>query len=91
MRRILLAMAVAALMAVMAASSAAAQGEPVGSCPPDFNLFTVEFVLEHVDPDTPGQQSWDGNGDGYTCVKFIAGADPVTGGKVVIVDNRLPL
>jgi hypothetical protein len=91
MRRILLAMAVAALMAVMAASSAAAQGEPVGSCPPDFNLFTVAEVLEHVDPDTPGQQSWDGNGDGYTCVKFIAGADPVTGGKVVIVDNRLPL
>jgi hypothetical protein len=94
MRRILLAMAVAALMAVMAASSAAAQGEPVGSCPPDFNLFTVEFVLEHVQ-DPTGVPSWDGNGDEYTCVKFIAndaqGGPPGEGQRVAIVDNNRPL
>jgi hypothetical protein len=41
MRRILLALAVAAMMAVMAASAAAAQpapdaGAPIGACPPSF-------------------------------------------------------
>ena len=94
MRRILLALAVAALMAVMAASPAVAQGEPVGSCPPDYNLFTVEFVHEHVEIPN-GEPSWDPNGDGYTCVKFIAndaqGGPPGEGQRVAIVDNSLPL
>ena len=95
MRRILLAMVVAALMAVMAASSAAAQeGEPIGSCPPDYNLFTVAFVHEHVEIPN-GEPSWDPNGDGYTCVKFIAndaqGGPPGEGQRVAIVDNSRPL
>jgi hypothetical protein len=48
MRRILLALAVAALIAVMAASAAVAQeGSPVGGCPDSYDpgLVTVEFVL----------------------------------------------
>jgi hypothetical protein len=77
MRRILLALAVAALMAVMAASAAAAQpsldsGPPIGGCPASFEpgLVPVEVVLagaglEEADP------SMDPNGDGYTCLKLL--------------------
>ena len=68
MRRILLALAVAALMAVMAASSAAAQGPPVGGCPPGYTLETVDFVVAHVGQEDP---SMDPNGDGYTCLKLL--------------------
>jgi hypothetical protein len=52
MRRILLAMAVAALMAVMAASAAAAApdtGAPIGACPPSFPNVDVP----RVDPSLP--------------------------------------
>jgi hypothetical protein len=47
MRRILLALAVAALMAVMAASAAAAApdaGAPIGACPPSFPNVDVPRV-----------------------------------------------
>ena len=73
MRRILLAMAVAALMAVMAASSAAAQGPegaPVGGCPPSYEAGLVPIVvlegagLEEPDP------SMDPNGDGWPASRF---------------------
>jgi hypothetical protein len=80
MRRILLAMAVAALMAVMAASSAAAQegppdqaqGPPVGGCPKSYDpgLVTVEFVLAGTGLEEP-DPSMDPNGDGYTCLKLL--------------------
>jgi hypothetical protein len=75
MRRILLVLAVAALMAVMVASSAAAQGPPdqaqgppVGGCPPGYTLETVDFVVAHVGQEDP---SMDPNGDGYTCLKLL--------------------
>ena len=71
MRRILLAMAVAALMAVMTAGAAAAQeGPPVDGCPTGFEPVTVEFVLAHS-PDPNGVASMDPNGDGFTCLKFL--------------------
>ncbi len=81
MRRILLAMAVAALMAVMAASSAAAQGPPeqaqgppVGGCPASFEpgLVPVEVILDNpnVGLEEP-DPSMDPNGDRYTCLKLI--------------------
>ncbi len=79
MRRILLAMAVAALMAVMAASSAAAQGPPdqaqgppVGGCPASYEpgLVPVEVVLAGAGLEEP-DPSMDPNGDGYTCLKLI--------------------
>ena len=81
-------------VAMLAPTFAAAQGGPVGSCPPDFQLFTVAFVHEHVG-NPPGVQSWDPNGDGYTCVKFIAndaqGGPPGESQRVSIVDNSRPL
>ena len=52
MRRILLALAVAAMMAVMAASAAAAApvaGPPIGGCPPSFPNVDVP----RVDPSLP--------------------------------------
>ena len=80
MRRILLAMAVAALMAVMAASSAAAQegppdqaqGPPVGGCPASYEpgLVPVEVVLAGAGLEEP-DPSMDPNADGYTCLKLI--------------------
>jgi hypothetical protein len=80
MRRILLALAVAALMAVMAASAAAAQegppdqaqGPPVGGCPASYEpgLVPVEVVLEGAGLEEP-DPSMDPNGDGYTCLKIL--------------------
>lgn len=70
MRRILLALAVAALMAVMAASSAAQEGPPVGGCPPGYDLLTVEFVLEGAGLDEP-DPSMNPIGDGLTCLKLL--------------------
>ncbi len=80
MRRILLALAVAALMAVIAASTAAAgqgppvqaQDPPVGGCPASFEpgLVPVEAVLAGAGLENP-DPSMDPNGDGYTCLKLL--------------------
>jgi hypothetical protein len=96
MRRILLAMAVAALMAVMAASSAAAQGPPdqaqgppVGGCPASYEpgLVPVEVVLEGAGLEEP-DPSMDPNGDGYTCLKLL---DTGSGTRATWHDNVTPL
>jgi hypothetical protein len=95
MRRILLALAVAALMAVMVASSAAAQsppdqaqGPPVGGCPASYEpgLVTVEFVLAGTGLEEP-DPSMDPNGDGYTCLKLL---DTGSGTRATWHDNVLP-
>ena len=86
MRRILLALAVAALITVMAASTAAAaqgppvqaQGPPVGGCPASYEpegsdpggLVPVEVVLRGA-PLEEADPSLDPNGDGYTCLKLL--------------------
>lgn len=77
MRRILLALAVAALMAVMAASAAAAHppqaaGPPIGGCPASFEpgLVPVEVVLAGAGLAEP-DPSMDPNGDGFTCLKLL--------------------
>ncbi len=79
MRRILLVLAVSALMAVMAASTAAAQGPPVqaqgppvGGCPASFEpgLVPVEVVLAGAGLEEP-DASMDPNGDGQTCLKLL--------------------
>ena len=96
MRRILLAMAVAALMAVMAASSAAAQGPPdqaqgppVGGCPASYEpgLVPVEVVLEGAGLEEP-DPSMDPNGDGMTCLKIL---DTGSGTRATWHDNVTPL
>jgi hypothetical protein len=95
MRRILLALAVAALMAVMVASSAAAQGPPdqaqgppVGGCPESYEpgLVTVEFVLAGTGLEEP-DPSMDPNGDGYTCLKLL---DTGSGTRATWHDNVIP-
>jgi hypothetical protein len=72
MRRILLVLAVAGLMAVMAASTAAAQGPPVGGCPASFEpgLVPVSVVLKGAGLTEP-DPSMDPNGDGLTCLKLL--------------------
>jgi hypothetical protein len=77
MRRILLALAVAALMAVMAASAAAAQpaqaaGPLIGGCPASYEpgLVPVEVVLAGAGLEEP-DPSMDPNGDGSTCLKLL--------------------
>ena len=72
MRRIVLATAVAALMTVMAASAAAAQGPPVGGCPASYEpgLVPVEVVLAGAGL-TEQDPSIDPNGDGNTCLKLL--------------------
>ena len=96
MRRILLALAVAALMAVMAASSAAAQGPPdqaqgppVGGCPASYEpgLVPVEVVLAGAGLEEP-DPSMDPNGDGYTCLKIL---DTGSGTRATWHDNVTPL
>jgi hypothetical protein len=95
MRRMLLALAVAALMAVMVASSAAAQGPPdqaqgppVGGCPESYEpgLVTVEFVLAGTGLEEP-DPSMDPNGDGYTCLKLL---DTGSGTRATWHDNVIP-
>ncbi len=102
MRRILLALAVAALTAVMAASAAAAAppqdaGAPIGGCPPSFpngspdarfGLVSVDSVLKllQLNLGSPGVESIDVNNDGLTCFKL----NP-SGHRVVFVDNHFPL
>jgi hypothetical protein len=95
MRRILLALAVAALMAVMAASSAAAegppdqaQGPPVGGCPASYEpgLVPVEVVLAGAGLEEP-DPSMDPNGDGYTCLKLL---DTGSGTRATWHDNVIP-
>jgi len=87
MRRVLLAMAVAALMAVMVGSSAAAQGPPIGGCPASYEpgLVTVEVVLAGAGLDEP-DPSMDPNGDGYTCLKLL---DTGSGTRATWHDNVL--
>ena len=96
MRRILFALAVAALMAVMAASSAAAQGPPdqaqgppVGGCPASYEpgLVPVEVVLEGAGLEEP-DPSMDPNGDGFTCLKIL---DTGSGTRATWHDNVTPL
>ena len=96
MRRILLAMAVASLMAVMVASSAAAQGPPdqaqgppVGGCPASYEpgLVPVSVVLEGAGLDEP-DASMDPNGDGFTCLKLL---DTGSGTRATWHDNVTPL
>jgi hypothetical protein len=93
MRRILLALAVDALMAVMVVSSAAAQGgPPVGGCPASYDpgLVPVEFVLAHtgnLDPNREPDPSMDPNGDGLTCLTFLHTG---SGTRVTWHDNVLP-
>ena len=77
MRRILLALAVAALMAVMAASAAAAHppqaaGPPIGECPASYEpgLVPVEVVLAGAGLEDP-DPSMDPNGDDLTCLKLL--------------------
>ncbi len=105
MRRVLLALAVAALMAVMAASAAAAApapdaGPPIGGCPPSFapsfegdpsGLVPVEFVLAGtgLTLDSPGVESIDVNNDELTCLKLIAANNP-KGLRAVFADNHFP-
>ena len=89
MRRILLALAVTALMAVMVAGSAAAQqGPPVGGCPASYDpgLVTVEFVLAGTGLEEP-DPSMDPNGDGYTCLKIL---DTGSGTRATWHDNVIP-
>jgi hypothetical protein len=95
MRRILLAMAVAALMAVMAASSAAAQGPPdqaqgppVGGCPASYEpgLVPVEVVLAGAGLEEP-DPSMDPNADGFTCLKIL---DTGSGTRATWHDNVIP-
>ncbi len=95
MRRILLALAVSALMAVMAASSAAAQGPPVqaqgppvGGCPASYEpgLVPVEDVLAGAGLEEP-DASMDPNGDGQTCLKLL---DTGSGTRATWHDNVIP-
>ncbi len=95
MRRILLALAAAALMAVMAASTAAAQGPPdqaqgppVGGCPASYEpgLVPVEDVLAGAGLEEP-DASMDPNGDGQTCLKLL---DTGSGTRATWHDNVIP-
>ena len=102
MRRILLAMAVAALMAVIAVSSAAqgppdqAQGLPVGGCPASYEpedpnepggFVPIELVLRGA-PLEEADPSMDPNGDGCTCLKLLHTG---SGTRTTWHDNVTPL
>ena len=73
------------IVTVMAASSAAAQGPPVGGCPKSYEpgLVPVEVVLDGAGLEEP-DPSMDPNGDGYTCLKLL---DTGSGTRATWHDN----
>jgi hypothetical protein len=88
-RRILLVLTVALVMAVVGlamALPAFAQGPPVGGCPPGFDLVTVEFVLEGAGLEEP-DPSMDRNADELTCLKLL---DTGAGTRATWHDNVIP-
>lgn len=70
-----LAVVAAATIALAALPGAAAQAKSVGGCPESagFALVTVAS-LGFPPEETEGVASLDGNGDGWTCIKSVAGS-----------------
>jgi len=75
--------AIALLLVIAPAAFAQPQQEPVGSCPPVFELHEVGEHTDHEDHHIGTHQ--DKNGDGFLCVKHL------DNGLHVHVDNRIPL
>ena len=69
MKRILLVLSLTAVMAAVTAAPAMA-AQPVGGCPPDYDVVTVKYVLKNAPLDEP-DPSMDVNNDGYTCLKLL--------------------
>jgi hypothetical protein len=59
------------LLAPLGVQSASA-AQPVGSCPDNYQLVTVKYVLKGAGLTEP-DPSMDVNGDGYTCLLIVAG------------------
>ena len=79
-KRLMMALAVGALMAAMVPGVAAAN-EPVGDCPADFTLRT----LANDDGTAPGY-----NGDGYSCLSPVRPRAGTVGFKTGL-DNVVPI
>ena len=75
---------VLALMATFGVRSADA-AQPVGGCPPGYELVTVQYVVKNAPLEEP-DPSMDGNGDGYPCLKIL---DTGSGTRATWHDNTL--
>ena len=73
-----------ALMATFGVRSADA-AQPLGGCPPGYELVTVKYVVKNAPLEEP-DPSMDGNGDGYTCLKIL---DTGSGTRATWHDNTL--
>jgi len=73
-----------ALMATFGVRTADA-AQPVGGCPPGYELVTVKYVVKNAPLEEP-DPSMDGNGDGYTCLKIL---DTGSGTRATWHDNTL--
>ena len=73
-----------ALMVTFGVRSAYA-AQPVGECPPGYDLVRNKVVLEGAGLEEP-DPSMDGNGDGYTCLKIL---DTGSGTRATWHDNTL--
>ena len=73
-----------ALMGTFGVRSADA-AQPVGGCPPGYELVTVKYVVKNAPLEEP-DPSMDGNGDGYTCLKIL---DTGSGTRATWHDNTL--
>jgi hypothetical protein len=73
-----------ALVATFGVRSADA-AQPVGGCPPGYDLVTVKYVLKGANLAEP-DPSMDPNGDGYTCLKLL---DTGSGTRATWHDNNL--
>jgi hypothetical protein len=72
------------LLFVASVSPVAADGKPIGDCPPG---FTFKLVSELNLGGASGIASLDGNGDGWTCMKRLD--TPPYPTAVILVDNRV--
>jgi len=88
MKKILLVLVLAALLALLTASLALADvGQPVGSCPAGFHLHPFMHDGEHEGEHIHAGVTEDLNGDGYICAKHIT----PEGNIHVHMDNYLPV
>jgi len=87
MSKVIRILLVTSLVSMFMVSTVFAEGTPVGSCPPNFNLHIAEDHDTHHDSHLQVGTDADKNGDGNICVKTVTPSSTIH----VHVDNNVML
>lgn len=85
MKKVLLILAVVLMLSVSIISFAAAGGDPVGNCPPNWHMHEAHPSHDGHNHHHVGNDR-DLNGDGYICAKHVTSTEKVH----VHIDNNIP-